>query len=101
MHVAKALLTAANTLEESVLQNVIDTVTKSSLGLLHNLSQKISAAGIHNKVVHSQNRETSVNDQTLDIDRFLMVARSWQSNYNQLALIKHNYDVFINQLLTG
>ena len=48
MHIAKALLTAANTIKESVLQNVIDTVTKSSIGLLHNLSQKISAAGIHN-----------------------------------------------------
>ena len=48
MHIAKALLTAANTIEESVLQNVIDTVTKSSIGLLHNLSQKITAAGIHN-----------------------------------------------------
>ena len=75
MHIAKALLTAANTIEESVLQNVIDTMTKSSIGLLHNLSQKISAAGIHNKVVHNHNREASINYQTLNIDRFLMVAK--------------------------
>ena len=101
MHIAKALLTAANTIEESVLQNVIDTVTKTSVGLLHNLSQKITAAGIHNKVVHRQNQKASINDQTLDIDRILMIARSWQGNYNRLTLIKHNYDVFINQLLTG
>ena len=98
--IAKTLLNAANTLEPSVLQNVIDTVTRTSVGLLHNLSQKITAAGIQNKVVYN-NRETTLNYHTLDIERFLHVAKLWQTNYTQLELIKHNYDVFIDQLLSS
>ena len=100
LQIAKALLNAANSIESSILQNVIDTVTKTSIGLLHNLSQKITAAEIQNRVVPN-NRETNLDYQTFDIDRFLQVAKLWQNNYTQLELIMHNYDVFIDQLLTS
>ena len=100
LQIAKILLNAANTLESSVLRNVIDTVTRTSVGLLHSLSQKITAAGIQNKVVYNT-KEEAVSFHTLDIEQFLRVAKSWQTNYNQLQLIKHNYDVFIDQLSTS
>ena len=78
LQIAKILLNAANTLESSVLQSVMDNVTRTSVGLLHSLSKKITAAGIQNKVVYNSKEET-VNYHTLDIERFLQVAKLWQT----------------------
>ena len=97
--IAKALLAASSKGPgvPSILQNMIDAITDSSKKLLHNLSQKITAAGIHNKVILND-RTAAGNYKTLDIESYLKFSRGWQSNYNQLDLIKHNYDVFIDQL---
>ena len=51
LQIAKALMAAANTVDSSILQHVIDTARKTSITLLHQLSSKISAAGITSKVV--------------------------------------------------
>ena len=58
------------------------------------------ASGIQSKVVSNQN-QNAVSYRPLNIERFLQVAKSWQSNYEQLQMIKHNYNIFISQLTTS
>ena len=95
--IAKTLLAAATKGPgiPSILSNMIDAITVNSKKLLQNLSQKISAAGIHNKVV--MNDKTAAGGyKTLDIGKFLKF-KNWQ-NYTQLEMIKHDNDVFIDKV---
>ena len=46
-------------------------------------------------------KQNAVTYRPLNIESFLQVAKSWQSDYKQLQMIKHNYDSFISQLTTG
>ena len=98
--IAKMLLNAANTREPSVLHKLMTNATRTSIERLHILREKLTAAGIQSRVVYNrkQNEETY---RPLNIESFLQVAKSWQSDYKQLPMIKHNYDSFINQLTTG
>ena len=99
LQIAKMLVNAANTVEPSVL-NFMSNVTRSAVERLHNLRAKLTAAGIQNKLVYNKNQNAEPY-RTLNLESFLQVARSWQSNYGQLQLIKHNHDNFISQLTTS
>merc|ERR1712015_342097 len=97
LQIAKMLVNAANTLEPSVLHNLMNNMTRTAIERLHSLRAKLNAAGIQSKVVANQNQK-AISNRPLNIDRFLQVAKSWQANYKQLQMIKHNYNVFISQL---
>ena len=97
LQIAKMLVNAANTLEPSVLHNLMSNVTRTAVERLHSLRAKLNAAGIQSKVVSNQNQK-AVSNRPLNIERFLQVAKSWQANYEELQMIKHNYSIFISQL---
>ena len=97
LQIAKMLVNAANTLEPSVLHNLMNNMTRTAIERLHSLRAKLNAAGIQSKVVANQNQK-AISNRPLNIERFLQVAKSWQANYKQLQMIKHNYNIFISQL---
>ena len=97
LQIAKALMSAANTINSSILQNVIDTARKTSITLLHQLSSKISAAGITSKVV----QKSTADFHPFNIEKFLTVTNIWQNNYTTLEIIKRDYDIFIDQLISS
>ena len=97
LQIAKMLVNAANTLEPSVLHNLMSNVTRTTVERLHSLRAKLNAAGIQSKVVANQNQK-AISNRPLNIERFLQVAKSWQANYEELQMIKHNYNIFISQL---
>ena len=48
--IGKLLLSAANSVESSVLLGVVESVTKNSLSLLENFNSKIQTAGLTSRV---------------------------------------------------
>ena len=77
--------------------NLMHNVTRNSVERLHSLREKLTAAGIKSKLVHNYNQSAV----SLNIESFLQVANSWQSDYKELQMIKHNYNSFISQLSTS
>ena len=100
LQIARMLLNAANTREPSVLHKLMTNATRTSVERLHSLREKLTAAGIQSKVVYNR-KQNAVTYRPLDIESFLQVAKSWQSDYKQLQMIKHNYSSFISQLTTS
>ena len=94
LQIAKLLINAANSMEPSVL-NLMHNVSRNSIDRLHNLKEKLTSAGIKSKLVQNYNQSAA----SINLESFLQVARSWQANYRELQVIKHNYNDFISQLI--
>ena len=92
----KLLLSAANSVKSSVLLGLVESVTKSSMTWLENFNSKIKSSGMKSRVIKSQ----SVTPESIDIEKFIDAAESYQQKFNELDKVRTNANVFIEQLLS-
>ena len=92
----KLLLSAANSVESSVLLGTVASVTKSSMSLLENFDVKIQSSGLKSRVIKAQ----SGMSESINIEKFLEAAESYQQNFDELDKIRMNANIFIEQLLS-
>ena len=94
--IGKLLLSAANSVESSVLLGVVESVTRNLLSLLENFNSKIQTSGLNSRVIKAQPSTL----ETVNIERFLEAAETYQENFDELSKIRMNANIFIEQLLS-
>ena len=90
------MLSAANSVESSVLLGVVESITKNSLSLLENFNSKIQTSGLNSRVIKAQPSTL----ETVNIEQFLEAAETYQENFDELSKIRMNANIFIEQLLS-
>ena len=91
LRAGKLLLNAANSVESWVLLGIVKSVTKSSMSLLQDFNVKIQSSGIKSRVIKAQ----SGISESIDIEKFIEAAESYQQNFDELDKLRMNVNIFI------